>query len=131
MRFHDVVGRLNESDAMQRGVLLVPVSLANIRDKRPLQYAVEENIRSCRHYLLVLSDGWGPPERDLKPDYDYALESIANPESPMQSVAVIAKSTYQGPVNPRATWSTPEEFDARVAGILSGWLDSIPPSTPR
>ncbi len=50
---------------MPHGVLYVPVSLTSVGDKRPLQYAVDDNIRECRHYLVLLTEDWGPPERNF------------------------------------------------------------------
>jgi len=130
-RFYDLVGRFNESVAMRLGILYVPVSLSNIRDKRPLQYAVDENIRECRHYLLVLSEDWGPLERNFKTDYHLALQSIDNPALPMHSVAVFAKKEALGePLAaglpaPQAIFSSPAEFDECVNSVLSTWLDSL------
>jgi hypothetical protein len=130
-RFHDVIGNFNEMAAMRRGVLYVPVSLVNIRDKRPLQYAVDENIRDCRHYILLLSEDWGPVERNFRGDYHLALQCVADPALPMHSVAVLSKKQLSGvPVagglpEPDATFSTLLEFDGCVNNLLAAWLESI------
>jgi len=89
--FYDVVGRVNEQDGMPRGILFVPVSLTNIRDKRPLQYAVEENLAACRYCLFALEDGWGPPERNFERDFRLALRHRADCGSPMQCVEVLVR----------------------------------------
>src|SRR5450759_4106633 len=89
--FEDVLGEFNEAEAMKRGVLYVPVSLVNIRDKRPLQYTVDENIHACRHYILALCDNWGPPERNFERDYQLALECRADPSQPMREIAFLLK----------------------------------------
>ena len=134
MRFHEVIGRVNETAAMPRGSLYVPVTLVNFRDKRPLQYVVDENIRDCSYYILLLADDWGPVERNFRSDYELALECAADPALPMQSVAVLRKTlpgamSSLAPVapplpEPHAAFSTIEEFDECVGGLLTGWLES-------
>lgn len=134
--FHDVVGRFNETSAMQKGVLYVPVALGNVMDKRPLQYTLDQNIVDCRHYILLLSEDWGPAARNFRNDYHLALSCIDNPNSPMHSIAVLAKRQPAGqPLaadlpEPQATFSTPAEFDACVTALLAGWLESLTAGTP-
>jgi hypothetical protein len=130
-RFHDLIGNFNETAAMQRGVLYVPVTLVNIRDKRPIQYVVDENIRDCRHYILLLSEDWGPVERNFRNDYHLALQCIADPALPMHSVALLSKRQLSGvPLakgmpEPQSTFSTLAEFDNCVNKLLPAWLESI------
>jgi len=130
-RFHELIGNFNETAAMQRGVLYVPVTLVNIRDKRPLQYAVDENIRDCRHYILLLSEDWGPVERNFHNDYHMALQCAADPALPMHSVAVLSKKQLSGsPLagglpEPDAAFSTLAEFDGCVNNLLAAWLESV------
>jgi hypothetical protein len=128
MRFHEILGRFNETDAMPKGVLFVPVTLAGIRDKRPLQYTIDENIRQCRHYLLVLSDevgGWGPTERNFRHDYSLALECAADAAEPMQSAAILTKGHAAPDLpQPAATFATRAEFDACLNRLFSEWLAS-------
>src|SRR5947209_19186036 len=84
--FYDAIGEFNEAAAMPRGMLYVPVSLTNVRDKRPYQYVVDENILESRHYILALSEDWGPPERNFEADYRLALASAGNATVPMRGV---------------------------------------------
>ena len=44
-RFYDLVGDFNEAHSMACGILFTPVTIVNIRDKRPFQYMIEENIQ--------------------------------------------------------------------------------------
>jgi hypothetical protein len=130
MRFHDVIGRMNETAAMPRGGLYVPVTLVNVRDKRPMQYVVEENVRDCSYYILLLANDWGPVERNFRSDYQLALECAADRAFPMQSVAVLRKKLPgAAPADdlpePHAAFSTIEEFDECVAALLTGWLESL------
>src|SRR5438270_7258065 len=84
--FCDLIGVFNEEAAMQRGILYVPVSLVNIRDKRPYQYDIEENIRTSRHYVAALSGDWGPRERNFEADYRLACSCAGDPWLPMKGV---------------------------------------------
>ena len=130
-RFHDLIGDFNETSAMPKGFLYVPVTLINIRDKRPMQYVVDENIRDCRHYILLLSEDWGPVERNFRSDYHLALQCVADPTLPMHSVAVLSKQQLSrvplagGLPEPDATFSTLTEFDSCVNKLLPAWLESI------
>jgi hypothetical protein len=130
-RYYDVIGKFNELMAMPKGVLFVPVTLTAVRDKRPIQYAVDENIRDCRFYILLLADDWGPAERDFRGDYRLALECAADPSLAMQSAAVLHKRQpgglplADGLPEPGATFSTPAEFDECVTSLLAEWLELL------
>ena len=132
-RFHHLVGNFNEAAAMAKGVLFVPVTLVNVRDKRPLQYAVDQNIRDSAYYLLLISGDWGPVERNFRNDYALASQCAADIALPMQELAVLAKSQpFMAPAaedlpKPSATFSTLEEFDACVNQLLSNYLESLAP----
>ena len=133
-RFYDAVGRFNETAAMPKGILYIPVTLTNVMDKRPLQYTVEQNIRDCRHYILLLAEDWGPAARNFRNDYHLALQCRDDPALPMQGVAVLAKKQPSGQAlaeglpQPQATFSTLAEFDECVTALLSEWLESQPAS---
>jgi hypothetical protein len=135
-RFDELTGQYNEAAALQKGILFVPITLANMRDKRPMQYAVDENIHACRHYLLLLSEDWGPVERNFRNDYHLALQCVADDMLPMQSVAVLAKKQAsgaplaEGMPEPQATFSTLAEFDVCVNVLLAAWLGSLAALTP-
>lgn len=130
--FYDVIGRVNETAGMPKGVLFVAVSLVNIADKRPWQYTIDDNIRESRHYILVLSDEWGPRERNLRHDYELAMQCLADPGLPMRDVAVLFKKEpgalppAEGLPEPRAAFYTPDEFKECLEGLLRGWMESLP-----
>jgi hypothetical protein len=129
--FYTALGQFNEVAAMPKGILFVPVTLTNIRDKRPLQYAIDENIRECSFYILLLSEDWGPVERNFRNDYNLALECAADPALPMQGIGVLSKKSTSGPQpaaglpEPQATFSTLVEFNECVKSLLSGWLEPL------
>lgn len=130
-RFYDAVGQFNETQTMPHGVLYVPVTLPNVVDKRPLQYDIDQNIRECRHYILLLSEDWGPVERNFRNEYHFAVECLADPALPMQSVVVLAKKRPSaqplaaGLPEPRAAFSTPAEFDQCLHNLMSEWLADL------
>jgi hypothetical protein len=129
--FYDLIGEFNEAQAMSKGILYVPVSLVNIRDKRPVQYAVEENIRDARHFILLLSEDWGPAERNFEEDYLLARECAADPALPMREVALLhrigrsGRPLADGIPEPDAGFSTMEEFTQCVNGLLSRWFANL------
>jgi hypothetical protein len=98
-----------------------------IRDKRPLQYTVDENIRAVRHYVLILEEGWGPPERNFKHDYAVARECLDDPAQPMKSITVLTKGVIEDTGFPAAdaTYFKRGEFDACIVGLLNGWLQEL------
>lgn len=131
--FYDVIGQFNESAAMARGILYVPVSLTNVRDKRPYQYTIDENIRDCRHYIVALSDDWGPGERNFRKDYQLAVTCQKDPALPMEGLALLMQSSAEGPPAlaveleqsgvPVILFSDATDFRTRVAGLLARWVD--------
>jgi len=126
--FQDVVGEVNAAEAMTRGLLYVPVTLVNIRDKRPSQYAVDENIRACRYYMLAASDGWGPPERHFERDYRLALACRQDPALPMRETAFLWQRLApesvvpEGLPAPTREFTTTDDFKVRVRELLVEWL---------
>jgi hypothetical protein len=132
--FHDVLGQVNETDAIHRGVLYTPVSLTSIRDKRPLQYAVEQNIRECVGYVLALTADWGPPERHFERDLRLAIECRQDPALPMRHVEVLLRRPPASSpsflaelalldVVPLVFEDLPQ-FRHKAQLLLSGWLTS-------
>lgn len=138
LAFDDTIGQFNETVAMGRGVLYVPASLTNIRDKRPYQYLVEENIRDARYYILALGDDWGPVERNFRNDYRAALACREDPALPMQDVALLVRS-YADEPSPlvadlaRAGISAVPfagipEFREHVGRLLTSWIEIDAPA---
>jgi hypothetical protein len=127
--FHDAVGKFNETEAMAKGVLFLPVIVTNFRDKRPMQGTVDDNIRQCSHFVLMLGNDWGPVERNFRRDYELALECVADPAMPMQDVAVLRKvkggtdaATGGDLPEARATFYTAAECTECLNTLFRGWL---------
>jgi hypothetical protein len=141
--FYDAVGDFNGVCSMPRGLLLVSLSLPGTTfDKRPYQAAVGENVRSCRYYVQLLEDTWGPPERNFERDYMLALRCLDDPAMPMQDVAVFFKKPLvPHQEDPRVRefreqrrsegrlleFDSPEQFRHLLEGVLSGWLATLSP----
>ncbi len=128
--FYQITGQFNEREGMPRGILFVPVTLNPVRDKRPFQFEVDENIRACRHYLVLLSEDWGTVERNFENDYPLAQQCAADPALPMRTVTVLHKRQLSGkPLaagmpDPESTFSTPAEFCECLSALLAAWLES-------
>jgi hypothetical protein len=128
--FHDLIGEFNESDAMPKGVLYVPVSLARMRDKRVFQHEVDENIRSSRHYLLAVTEDWGPPERNFRKDFKLAEACSADPALPMREIAVLRRKPDGVPLDPtlpaaNGEFDSLDEYRVAVRKLLSNWFGSL------
>jgi hypothetical protein len=137
--FYKVMGEFNEAHAMPRGILFVSISIVPYGgDKRTYQGAVSENIRSCRYYIQVLEDTWGPPEKNFERDYAVARRSLEDPALPMQDVVVLFKKPLlPHQVEPGIAqlkesmevheFSTLEEYRDRLRKLLTGWIETVSP----
>lgn len=129
--FYQVLGDFNEKEAMPHGILFVPVSLLpTMTDKRPFQAAIDDNIRSCRYYVLVLDSNWGSPQRSFTHDCELAIQCAANPALPMQEVVLLLKKSPAGipgdlPDIEALKFSTLEEYKQHWRLMLDKWLRSI------
>lgn len=139
LAFYKVMGDFNEAHAMPRGILFVSISIVPYGgDKRVYQGAVSENIRSCRYYIQVLEDTWGPPQKNFERDYAVARRSMEDPALPMQEVAVLFKKPLlPHQVEPGVAqlkesmgageFSTLEEYGKQLQQLLTGWLEAVSP----
>jgi hypothetical protein len=145
--FYDVMGDFNAAHAMPRNVLFIAVALPDrTYDKRPFQAAVSENIRSCRYYIQVVEDTWGPPEKNFERDHAVACQCVADPGLPMQEIAVLFKKPLMPhQVEPgildlkrkleadrdqlHAEFDSIEEYRRQLHGLLSRWLETVAPAS--
>lgn len=139
--FYKTVGDFNANYAMPLGVLFVSLALPGTTlDKRPYQAVIGENIRSCRYYVQLLEDTWGPVERSFERDHALAVQCAADPSMPMQEVAIFFKKPLlPHQVDPRvaefkdklreagecAEFSSPAEFASLFEPVLHRWLVSV------
>jgi hypothetical protein len=129
--FHDAIGEFNETAAMAEGVLYVPVSLSGMPDKRPFSYLIEENIRDCRHYILLPGDDWGPAARNFRRDYQYALQCAADSSLPMRDVTLLLRRPLPGEPVPTVfpprdgEFADIEQFKTLTRGLFSAWLAAL------
>ncbi len=133
--FHNVVGDLNEAEAMADGVLFVPVSvLPNMTSLIVYQKSVDENVRACRFFVQVLDHTWGPATRNFEPQYQLATQCCAG-------VSLFFKAPNGRPVEPAVSqlresllaaqasrvidFENLDDFKTRLRSQLSAWLQSI------
>ena len=137
--FYDVIGDVNEHESMKFGLLYVPVSLNQVRDKRPIQYTVEENIRDARHYILAIDEDWGPKEMNFERDYRLAVKCAADPAMLMSQTRILLRRLPDGSPAPfgktleaagfsHIDFEGIEEFNQIVRGLLCGWIAADAPS---
>src|SRR5205807_8261816 len=113
-------------------VLFVALSiLPRVSRVEAIQPAIDENIRSCRHYVQVIGEGWGPSGRNFEASFRLAMQCAADPALPMREVALFRKSTSPAPVPGGEylrviDYSSLESFKDQLDGLLAGWLDSVP-----
>jgi hypothetical protein len=99
--FYDVVGEINEAEAMPKNILLVPLSIVPyIVNKLPYQPVVDANVAVCRFFALVLHDTWGAPTRNFEPEYTLAFRLKADPAAAMEGIAVFFKAADGAQIEP-------------------------------
>lgn len=139
--FYKVMSEFNEHEAMPRGILLVSLSLVpGVVDKRPYQAVIGENIRTCRYYIQVLEDTWGPPQKNFERDYTLARQCESDPALPMQEVAVLFKKPLvphqvepsilelKQRVDSGPDFADTAEYKLRLRALLEKWLPTVPVS---
>jgi len=129
--FYEVVGELNEAEAMPLGILFVTVSvLPNLTNMTVFQPAVDENVRACRFFVQVLDHTWGPATRNFEHSYRLATQCCAGvslllrvPNGRQIGPGVAALRESQGP---RAIdFEVIDDFRVRLRSQLSVWLRSM------
>jgi len=135
--FYKVMADFNANHAMPRGILFVSLSIVpGVADMRPYAAVVAENIRSCRYYIQVIEDGWGPPHRNFEREYAVAMQCKNDPAMPMQDVAVLFKKPllphHMDPsiVEWKQKLNAPDfenvgEYSSRVTALLAAWLETL------
>lgn len=101
LTFRRTLTSYNESDALARKILFVPVGWEETLEGlgRP-QELINQDVKTCDFFVLVLWDRWGtPPQVDPIPytsgteeEFKIALECQSQPYHPMREVLVFFKS---------------------------------------
>ena len=140
--FHDVIGEVNEAEGVPRNVLFVAVSIVPLMvNKLFFQPAVDANVRDCKFFVQVLQNTWGPPERNFESDYNLACRLKAEPDAPMEGVAVFFKAANGLEVEPgilQLKSSAPsqlgcsvyefgslDEYKQQLRDQLTAWLRTV------
>lgn len=140
--FYDAVGEFNSALAMPQGILFVALAVPGTTvDKRPYQAVIGDNIRSCRYYVQLLEETWGPPERNFEREHALAEQCAADPALPMQEVVVFFKKPLvphhvepsiaafkrerQESGRSPADLESPAQLRQHLLDLLAGWLASV------
>lgn len=133
--FHDVIGELNETEAIPEDILFIPVSVVpNITSLIVFQKAVDENVRACEFFIQVLNHTWGPEPRNFEHHYQLATECC-------QGISILFKVPNGRVIEPavaqfRESLPAPvdfhgiEDFKKHLRKQLSAWLQSKKESVP-
>jgi hypothetical protein len=129
--FYEVVGQLNESEAMPLGILFVPVSVVpNLTNISVFQRSVDENVRACKFFVQVLDHTWGPETRSFEHCYQLATQCCAgvsllfkvpNGRQIEPKVAALRVSHHPRVID----FEGIDDFKIRLRSQLSVWLGSI------
>ena len=93
--FYRVVGNFNEKRAMEENILFVCVAITpTMVDTRAYSPVIRENIQSCRYYVQLLEDTWGPPQKNFEREYAIARQCLGDSALPMREVVVFSRSRY-------------------------------------
>jgi len=94
--FREAINDYNESDAVPRGVMFLPVGWENtLRGVGRPQSMINDDLRSCDYMVLLLWDTWGtPPDEPGKGTYtsgtqeefEVACECYKDAKHPMQQI---------------------------------------------
>jgi hypothetical protein len=144
--FHDVIGEINEAEAMPRNILLVPVSLLpHVTNKLSFQRSIDDNVRACTFFVQVLHNTWGPPARNFESEFKLARQLKNDGASLMAGVALFLKASdglklepavlelksaaQSQPDGPAHEFVTIDEYKALLRNQLSAWLSALQPSS--
>lgn len=99
--FREVIDDYNDKEAIPRGVYFDPVGWQDTLSKigRP-QEIINDEVRTCDYFVLLLWDRWGTPPNKEDPEYtsgteeEYhvALESFEDPDRPMKQLVMLFKA---------------------------------------
>lgn len=142
LAFHAAVSRFNESEAMPRNLLFIPVTLPpNLADKRAYHNVLLENIRDARYFVQLLEDSWGPPGRNFERDYAMARQYVEGGAHKIREIALIFKK----PLLPHRVeqeivelkkqakaegslveFAGVEEFQEILTRLMARWMEALP-----
>jgi hypothetical protein len=149
-RFRDTINEYNESDALERGVLFIPVGweLTLPGLGRP-QELINQDLRRCDYCHLVLHDRWGSPSSTTPPftsgtEEEYVLvrsliadgtmrnlvvsfrnvpdERLANPDPQLQQVLDFRVRLEAEKALLFSTYLDLADFERRLRRNLGAWL---------
>ena len=97
--FRDMIQTYNEMDAIPRGLLFIPVGWeATLPGMGRPQSLINEDLRECDYFILVLWDRWGSASGDEKytsatsEEYSVARQCCQDPHHSLREIAAFFKS---------------------------------------
>ena len=135
----EVIGEINEAQAMPANILLVSVGLPQEGAVEQFRAAVADNIRQCAYFIQVFQDDWGPRNLSRKLFY-LACDARGDESLPMKEVVVFLKGA------PRETdpeilafrkelaelsdvlvfhFDTPDAMRRQLHEVASAWVNHI------
>ncbi len=142
LAFHAAVSRFNESAAMPRNLLFIPVTLPpNLADKRAYHNVLLENIRDARYFVQLLEDSWGPPGRNFEKDYAMARQYVAGGSHKIRETALLFKKPLlahrveqeivqlkkqaeeEGSL---VEFTSLDEFQEILTRLMARWMEGLP-----
>ena len=100
--FRQVIGEYNDSDALRRGVMFLPVGWeATLGGVGRPQSLINKDLRECDYFVLVLWDRWGSPTGRVpeegyasgtEEEYTEALRCLNDVNCPLRQIIVFFKA---------------------------------------
>ncbi len=98
--FRDVISEYDQADGIPRGAYFCPVGWEfTLRGVGRAQEKINEEVRKCDYFVLLLWDRWGSPTGSEKKyssgteeEYTVALECYHNINKPMREIVVFFKT---------------------------------------
>ena len=105
--FREVLGNYNDSDAIERGVIFLPIGWENTPGGvgRP-QQLINEDVRSCDFFVMVLWDKWGSaPQRESDGPYtsgseeEFTVAQECHGQASMREIVILFKDVVPEKLN--------------------------------
>lgn len=149
MRFRDVINEFNENDAIENGMLFIPVGWElTLRGMGRPQQLINEDLRRSDYCVLLLHDRWGSPTSEssqyssgTQEEYSIARELVS--KGTMLDLLMFFKAVEPGKLSDPGpqlqqvldfkrqieaakelffhTYSEISEFEKAIRRNLSGW----------
>jgi hypothetical protein len=136
---HEVVTRVNKSEAMPFKVLLVTVDLMTSDHILSYRSIVSDNVRWCTYFIQIFEDDWGPKNlfrklfflaAECRDDANFPMREIVvclkdAPRETDPEILAFRKELAECPNVRLLQYSDAETLQNQIIGVCSGWVQSI------